>query len=105
QVPGRFTKGMKIRISENDHRPKTVEMLHEILSGYPGNCELQLVMFLADGSRAYLKCDALRLDVNPELRARVDDLLGPGNVQMVAAPPPTTSRPRPANRPREMAAS
>jgi hypothetical protein len=34
----------------------------------------------------------LRVDLNPEMRSRVDALLGPGNVRLIAAPPPPPSR-------------
>ncbi len=70
-----------------------LEQLHEILRGYPGNCELQLLLCLADGSRVACNCDKLRVAINAEMRARVDELLGPGNVRLLAA---SASRPGPA---------
>jgi len=67
--------------------------LFEILRGYPGDCELQLLVCLADGRRAFLKSERVRLDLNAEMRSRVDALLGPGNVRLISAPPkPTKSR-------------
>ncbi len=66
---------------------KTLERLLEIVRGYPGTCELQLVVCLADGGKAYLKSESLKVEVTPEFRARVDDLLGPGNFHLLAAPP------------------
>jgi hypothetical protein len=35
----------------------------------------------------YLKSDRMRVAVNSEMRTRIDDLLGPGNVRLLAAPP------------------
>ena len=53
ELAGRFTKGIVVRVSEEQHAERGLEELHEILRGYPGNCELQLVLCLADGSRVY----------------------------------------------------
>ncbi len=83
----RFTKGIRVRVTERQHAERGLEQLHEILRGYPGNCELHLVLCLDDGSRAYMKSERLRVDLNAEMRERVDALLGPGNVQLIAAPP------------------
>jgi len=83
----RFTRGIVVRVNEQQHAQRGLENLHEILRGYPGDCELQLVVCLADGSRAYLKSNGLRVALNAEMRARVDALLGPGNFRLIAAPP------------------
>ena len=48
---------MMIRVSEQQHGEQGLEELYEILRGYPGNCELQLVVCLADGSRVFMKSD------------------------------------------------
>ena len=85
-LASRYTRGVRIRVIEQAHGPQTLEGLHEILRGYPGNCELELTLCLADGSRAACKCDNLRLAVNPEMQARVDQLLGPGNFRLLTAP-------------------
>jgi DNA polymerase-3 subunit alpha len=85
-LAGRFTRGMVVRVTEEQHAQRGLEDLYEILRGYPGSCELQLVVCLADGAKAYLKSGSLRIDLNPELRNRVDQLLGPGNVKLLSAP-------------------
>jgi len=91
ELATRFTKGLVIRVSEERHTQRGLEQLHEILRGYPGNCELQLVVCLADGSRAYMKAEGMRVELNAEMRTRVDALLGPGNVRLIAAPPPPSN--------------
>jgi DNA polymerase-3 subunit alpha len=91
ELASRFTKGIIVRVSEEQHAERGLEELHEILRGYPGNCELQLVVCLADGSRAYLKSQGMRIDLNAEMRERVDGLLGPGNLRLIAAPPAPTN--------------
>ncbi len=81
----RYTRGIKIRVSEKEHGQKGLEQLHEILRGYPGDCRLQLALWLADGSRVACQCGKFRVAINDEMRSRVDQLLGPGNVRLLTA--------------------
>jgi DNA polymerase III subunit alpha len=87
----RFTRGVMIRVDEQPHGVRGLEQLYEILRGYPGNCELQLALRLADGSQVTCTCDGLRVELNGEMRSRVEDLLGQGSLRPVA------SRPKPTN--------
>jgi len=84
----RFTQGVRIRVAEETHGQEGLEKLYEILRGYPGKCELELVIFLADGTRVPMSCERLRVDVSHEMRSRVEALLGPGNLRLV----PTSRR-------------
>lgn len=84
-LAARYTRGVAIRISEEGHGQGKLEQLHEILRGYPGNCELQLLIYLTDGSRVCCACDELRVAVDEEMRTRVDQLLGPGNLRLLTA--------------------
>ena len=86
-LDARYTRGVKIRIFEQAHGRGKLEQLHEILRGYPGQCELQLVICLADGSQVPCTCDKFRVAVNPEMRGRVDQLLGPNNFRLLTAAP------------------
>ena len=86
ELAGRFTRGMVIRVTEEQHAQRGLEDLYEIIRGYPGSCELQLVVCLSDGSKVYLKSSNLRVELNPELRNRIDGLLGLGNVKLLSAP-------------------
>ena len=90
-LAGRFTRGMVVRVTEEQHTQRGLEDLFEVLRGYPGSCELQLVVCLADGSKVHLKSGGLRIDLNPEMRTRVDQLLGPGNVKLLSSPPRSTA--------------
>ena len=81
-LASRFTRGVKIRISETEHGPAGLDKLHEILRGYSGNAELQLVVFLEDGTRVPMTCKK-RLEINSEMRSRVEALLGPGNFKLL----------------------
>jgi len=93
-LSSRYTRGIRVRVVEKIHGPHGLKNLHEILRGYPGKCELQLLLCLADGSRVPCKCDKLHVEVTPEMRTRVDELLGPGNFQLITAKPQpkTTNR-------------
>ena len=87
ELKARYTKGVAVRIDERLHGEKGLERLREIVRGYPGNCELQLVLMLADGSKVYCRCDGVRVELNDEMRARIEDLVGKENFRTFAAPP------------------
>ena len=99
-LAARYTRGVKIRVLEEAHGQQKLEQLHEILRGYPGQCELQLVLCLSDGSRVDCKCAEFRVAVNAEMRTRVDDLLGAGNFRLLTAAPAPTTAGRPNGRSR-----
>ncbi len=90
-LPARCTRGVMIHFAEAGHGPHKLEQLHEILRCYPGPCELQLMLSLADGSRVACKCGSVRVAISGEMRARVDQLLGPGNLRLLTAPPGATT--------------
>jgi len=100
-LKARFTRGLVVRLSEAEHGEKGLQRLYEILRGYPGPCELQLVVFMADGSRVPMTCERLRIEINSQMWSRVEELLGPGNLRLLAAPPRRSNgnppRPRRAN--------
>ncbi len=85
QLAARYTRGLAIRLTQPQHGSETLKSLREILRGYPGDCELQMLLCLEDGSRVSLKSDAVRVGINDEMRTRVDDLLGPGNFKLLTA--------------------
>jgi DNA polymerase III subunit alpha len=91
-LAARYTTGVMIRVLEAEHGAQKMEQLHEILRRYPGNCKLELLICLADGARVPCQCDDFRVAVSAEMRARVDDLLGPGNVRLLTAAPTLAGR-------------
>ena len=94
EAKSRFTRGIAIRVSEKAHGEEALDKLQEILRGYPGPCEVQLVVFLGDGTRVGLACERPTVTIDDEMRRRVDDLLGPGNFRLLAnSPRPTPARP------------
>ncbi len=87
QLAARYTRGVAIRLVEEQHGERVVEQLHEILCGYPGTRELNLVVYLRDGSRVPCSCRDVRIEVTAEMRRRVEELLGAGNFRLMTAPP------------------
>ena len=51
------------------------------------------MLCLADGSRVACKCGGFTLGVNDQMRERVEQLLGPGNIRLVTASPSSPRRP------------
>jgi DNA polymerase III subunit alpha len=86
----RNTAGIVVRVDETKHGERGLEQLREILRGYPGPKKLRLRLDLATGDRAILDSGWPGVDLNPELRERVEGLLGAGCIAVQA------SRPRPA---------
>ncbi|MHB8902444.1 MAG: helix-hairpin-helix domain-containing protein, partial [Thermoguttaceae bacterium] len=86
ELQTRYTRGVKLRFSETEHGTEKLDLLYEIVRGYPGTGELQLVMYLADGTRVPMVCRGTKVENNQEMRSRVEELLGPGNFKLLAAP-------------------
>ncbi|MGA2034859.1 MAG: DNA polymerase III subunit alpha, partial [Thermoguttaceae bacterium] len=84
-LPARCTRGIVIRLLEETHGLEKLDLLHEILRGYPGSGGLQLVICLSDGRRVECSCSDFRVAISPEMRTRVEELLGPGNLRLVTA--------------------
>ncbi len=89
----RGTKAVRIRITEDKHGSEVLEQLRELFAEFPGNCELQLMLCLADGARVHMKSSSIRVECNAELRQRIEQLLGAGNLRPIAAPPPASPAP------------
>ena len=78
-LEARYTRGIRVRVIEETHGLKKLEMLYEILRGYPGECQFELLLWLADGRKISCRCDTFRIANNPEMRGRVEELLGAEN--------------------------
>jgi DNA polymerase-3 subunit alpha len=96
ELSARYTSGVVIRVREDVHTDDTLTKLREIVRGYPGQKSLKLLLALTDGGSVTIDCAKCGVTLDPELRRRVEDLLGPGNFKLVAAavrnaPPPPAS--------------
>ncbi len=85
QLDSRYTKGIAVRVMETTHGAEGLKKLREVLRAYPGDCQVQLILCLEDGSRVQLRSGNLKVDVCAELRSRVDDVLGKGNLKLIAS--------------------
>ncbi|MGE0609309.1 MAG: DNA polymerase III subunit alpha [Pirellulales bacterium] len=94
QVESRFTRGVAVKIEEQRHNVEQLERLREIFRSYPGNCELELWLWLADGAKVKCKTASVRVAPDPEMRERVEELLGSGNFRFMAAAPTSSLAPR-----------
>lgn len=83
----RYTTGIRLLVNEQQHGPAALETGREIIRGYPGNRRLELVLETCDGTRVEILSHKWQVDVNPELRRRLAELLGPANVQLITEMP------------------
>jgi len=101
ELPARFTSGISIRVREEEHGLAALEKLREIVRGYPGTKPLKIHLALADGGNVTIDCPNYGVAIDPELRRRIEDLLGVANFKFIpggqrTAPPPPTNGRRPA---------
>jgi DNA polymerase-3 subunit alpha len=89
----RYTSGVLVRIREEEHGVEALTKLREIVRGYPGGKPLKLHLVLADGGCVAIDYSSTGVALDPELRRRVDDLLGAGNFKPIASPPKATVPP------------
>jgi DNA polymerase-3 subunit alpha len=97
ELSARYTSGVVIRVLEDVHGPDALASLREIVRGYPGNKPLRLRLELAGGGSVTLDCAASSVTLDPELRRRVDELLGPGHFRLLGAAPRNTPPPHTSN--------
>jgi DNA polymerase-3 subunit alpha len=94
QLDSKYTSGLTVFVDERNADSGTLKALHEIIRGYPGSQDLLFIFSLADGSRVQLKSRRMKIEINSELRSRIDDLLGPGNIRLIRTPPPVNGNGR-----------
>jgi DNA polymerase III subunit alpha len=85
ELSARFTSGVMIRVREDVHGGEALSKLREILRGYPGGKPLKLRLELSGGGCVTVDCPKSNVTIDPELRRRVDELLGQGNFRLMPA--------------------
>jgi DNA polymerase-3 subunit alpha len=85
ELSSRFTSGVLIRVREDVHGEAALSKLKEIIRGYPGDKPLKLRLDLADGGCVGIDCPKNSVTLDPELRRRVDELLGTGHFRLLTA--------------------
>jgi DNA polymerase-3 subunit alpha len=94
-----------IRVREDVHGADLLTPLREIVRGYPGSKPLRLRLELTDGGSVLVDCKG-SVAIDPELRRRVEELLGPGSFRIIGgAPKPTPPQRAAQNGRRQMARS
>ncbi len=83
----RYTTGIRLLIDEQQHGTRAMETAWQIVRGYPGSRRLELVLKTSDGSLVQLVSHKIQVDVSPEMRTRLAELLGPANVQLISEVP------------------
>lgn len=86
-LDAKYTTGIRVRIDAEKHGLEILPRFREILRGYPGRCNLEIVVAMADDSTVRLKSQNTTVDITAQLRSRIDDLLGPGNYRLVTEVP------------------
>lgn len=86
EVETRYARGVVVRVDEQLHGEEKLKTLVEVVRGYPGNCELRLMLVLKDGRQVAMKSQR-GVDLSPEMRTRVDELLGDGNFELLLKRP------------------
>jgi hypothetical protein len=97
-----LTTGIRIRVRP-PHDESTLRIVHEIIRGYPGPHQFQLDIDLADGGRVQME-SGKKIDLAPELVARLKDALGAANVEYLFVKPDLKPAPPPLGRSRQSAA-
>jgi DNA polymerase-3 subunit alpha len=93
-LSARFSNGVLIRVREDVHGADILTPLREIVGGYPGNKPLKLRLDLADGGAVTLDCVKSAVTIDPELKRRVEELLGPGTFRITGSAPKASPPPR-----------
>ena len=83
----RFTAGLRIHLDQERHAEELLAGLHEVLRGYPGSMEVLVALRLTSGDTVQLKSKRHKVEITPELRSRLDDLLGSDSHRLMISPP------------------
>jgi DNA polymerase-3 subunit alpha len=87
QLDSRFTRGLRVVLEPEQQQEDFLSRVREIIRGYPGQQELLFSLKMDDGGLVHLRSGRFRVDVNPELRGRLDDLLGEGGCRLLISRP------------------
>ena len=98
ELEARYTSGIVVRVDVAGRGPEILTKVREVVRGYPGSGTLALVL-RTDLALVRLESKTMGVEVSQELRDRLNDLLGPGNFQLMIQRPRVAATPqRPARR-------
>jgi DNA polymerase-3 subunit alpha len=84
-VWNRPARAVHIKVLEAAHDAETLDRLKQVLSRHEGQTPIRLVIELADGRRALLDVDGMKVRWSEGLLAELEELLGPGAVRAQVA--------------------
>jgi DNA polymerase III subunit alpha len=83
----KFTTGIRIHLDEQKHSAEHIARIREILRGYPGTREVLFSLRLDTGEVVHLRSGQHKVEIDRQLRDRLDDLLGSNSHRLMIAPP------------------
>lgn len=83
----KFTTGIHIMYDQDKHKPELINKIREVLRGYPGPRDVLFAIRLETGETVHVKSSKQRVAINPELRTRLDDLLGEDSHKLLMTKP------------------
>lgn len=87
EAEAKFTSGLRVHLDSTKHNEDSLGKVREILRGYPGHREVVFSVRIDDGSTVQVRAPKHKVEILPELRTRLDDLLGPNSHRLVTAKP------------------
>lgn len=91
QLDSKYTRGIRIELDETLHGDETLTKLREIVRGYPGYQDLLFSLRIDSGEVIHVKSGKYQVTVTPEMRGRLDDLLGTGRYRLMMSRPQVSS--------------
>ena len=83
QLDSKFTRGLRVVLDTEQQTEEFLGQVREVIRGYPGQQELLFSLKMEDGALVHLRSGKYRVEVNTELRQRLDDLLGEGGCRLL----------------------
>ncbi len=87
EADSRFTTGIHILIDPIRHDAMSIQLIPEVLRGYPGTRDVMFAVRLDNGDTVHVKSSKSKINIVPELRTRLDDLLGSDSHRLIISKP------------------
>ena len=87
QADAKFTSGIRVFVDIEQHSDDAFTKLRDILRGYPGQREVIVALRMEEGEIIHIRSGKHRVDINDELRSRLDDLLGDQSHKLIVNKP------------------
>jgi len=87
EADNKYTTGIHINFSQARHSQESIVRIKEILRGYPGPRDVLFAIQLDSGETVHVKSDKHKVAIAPELRTRLDDLLGADSHRLLMTKP------------------